>query len=93
MAVYQCLLFSSGRVVYWENVESESDSSITALLSDLLLEGRWDVAEAWREEELVSRVVRHMDTSMVVRRRPQSPRLNDRQVLSGDLSLDAVPTG
>jgi hypothetical protein len=68
VAVYQCLLFSSGRVGYWENVESESDNSIAASLSDLLLEGKWDVGEAWRTEHLISRIVRHMDTSMAVRR-------------------------
>jgi hypothetical protein len=56
MATYQCLFFMDGRVGYWENVGAGGDASIGALLEEMLAEGDWNAAEAWRDDVLVCRV-------------------------------------
>jgi hypothetical protein len=55
---YQCLFFMNGRVEYWENVTADGDVSIQALLTEMLGEGNWHYAEAWRDNVLVSRLMK-----------------------------------
>jgi hypothetical protein len=57
-AVYVCLLYSAGEIEYWENLECESDREALALMTTMISEGNWDVAELWREDELVHRLVK-----------------------------------
>jgi hypothetical protein len=57
MTIYQCLFFSEEDVAYWENLEAEGDFAIQQLLRERLARGEWSVAEAWRDNELVCRVV------------------------------------
>ena len=58
MALYVCLLYSAGVIEYWENLECESDREALALMTTMISEGNWDIAELWRGEELVHRLVK-----------------------------------
>ena len=58
MGTYQCLFFVNGRVDYWENVTADGDLSIRAILEEMLGEGNWHYAEAWRGDVLVCRIVK-----------------------------------
>ena len=58
MGTYQCLFFVNGRVDYWENVTADGDLSIRSLLEKMLGEGNWHYAEAWRDNVLVSRIMK-----------------------------------
>ena len=55
--VYQCFFFASGRIEYWENIESDSDEAIRALLSQRVAAENWEAAEAWAQDKLVCRMV------------------------------------
>jgi hypothetical protein len=55
MAIYLCLFFKDGIVAYWENIDTEADSCIRAVLMALMTK-EWEAAEAWRDEALVSRI-------------------------------------
>ena len=57
MGTHQCLFFLNGLVEYWENVTADGDVSIEALLEDMLAQGNWHSAEAWRDDMLVCRVM------------------------------------
>jgi hypothetical protein len=54
--VYQCFFFSAGRIEYWENIESNSDGAIQALLSQRLSTEYWEAAEAWAQDKLICRI-------------------------------------
>jgi hypothetical protein len=56
--LYVCLLYSAGVIEYWENLECESDRAALALMATMVCEGNWDIAELWREDELVHRLVK-----------------------------------
>jgi hypothetical protein len=58
MGTYQCLFFVNGRVEYWENVAADGDLSIRARLEEMLGEGNWHYAEAWRDDVLVCRILK-----------------------------------
>ena len=58
MALYVCLLYSAGVIEYWENLECESDGAALAVVTTMISEGNWDIAELWRGEELVHRLVK-----------------------------------
>jgi hypothetical protein len=55
--VYQCFFFAAGRIEYWENIDSDSDGAIEALLSQRLAAENWEAAEAWVEDKLICRIV------------------------------------
>ena len=57
MGTYQCLFFVYGRVGYWENVKADGDLSIRSLLEQMLREGNWHYAEAWRDDLMVCRIM------------------------------------
>ena len=56
--LYVCLLYSAGVIEYWENLECESDRAALTLMTAMISEGNWDIAELWREDELVHRLVK-----------------------------------
>ena len=56
MALYQCLLFSAGVIVDWENLECESDQAAMAALIASVSDQAWDVAEIWLGDKLVQRL-------------------------------------
>ena len=58
MAIYQCFFFSEGRVRNWENVECETSSSLKSFLACRLVNGAWDAAEGWMQDDMVYRVER-----------------------------------
>jgi hypothetical protein len=58
MAIYQCFFFSEGRIRNWENVECETSSSLRSLLARRLVNGAWDAAEGWMQDDMVCRVER-----------------------------------
>ena len=58
MAVYQCLLFSTGVIGYLENLEYEADGAALASLTAQMSEGEWDTAELWRGDQLIHRLSR-----------------------------------
>jgi hypothetical protein len=58
MTIYQCFFFSSGRIAYWENIECNGSTPLTATLRDKLKNGKWKHAEAWSEGKLVCDVHR-----------------------------------
>ena len=53
MPVYQCFVFSRGRVSYWENIECDGRVPLVAALGDRLKNGKWNHAEAWSGGKLV----------------------------------------
>jgi hypothetical protein len=55
--VYQCFFFAAGQIELWENIESDSDAAIQALLSQRLATENWEAAEAWTQDKLVCRIV------------------------------------
>jgi hypothetical protein len=57
VGVYQCFFFAAGQIEYWENIESDSDEAIQALLSQRLSAENWEAAEAWAQDKLVCRIV------------------------------------
>lgn len=60
MAIYQCFFFSEGRVRNWENVECETSSSLKSILACRLVNGAWDAAEGWMQDDMVYRVERRL---------------------------------
>ncbi len=58
MAVFQCFFFSDGHIGYWENIERETEGSLRFLFREMLAQGEWDAAEAWKDDRLVCRVMR-----------------------------------
>ena len=60
MAIYQCFFFSEGRIRNWENVECETISSLKSLLARGLVNGAWDAAEGWMQDDMVYRVERRL---------------------------------
>jgi hypothetical protein len=57
VAVYQCFFFAAGRIEYWENIESNSEGAMQALLSQRLSAENWEAAEAWSQDQLICRIV------------------------------------
>jgi len=57
MAIYQCFFYSDGRIVFWENLESESNEGISDLLTRRLWSGEWNAAEAWLGDSLICRIL------------------------------------
>ena len=55
MGSYECLFFSDGQVVYWENIRASSEETLRDFLMGTLLSGGWHVGEAWRHDTLVCR--------------------------------------
>jgi len=60
MAIYQCFFFSEGRIRNWENVECETSGSFRSLLARRLVNGAWDAAEGWMQDDMVYRVERRL---------------------------------
>ena len=60
MAIYQCFFFSEGRIRNWENVECETISSLKSLLTRHLVNGAWDAAEGWMQDDMVYQVERRL---------------------------------
>jgi hypothetical protein len=56
MAIYLCLFFKDGKVVYWENIGAGADSCIRAVLMAMMTTNEWEAAEAWQGEVLVCRI-------------------------------------
>jgi hypothetical protein len=56
VAIYQCLFFTVDHIDYWENIESNSDGEIKALLNQRLAAGNWQAAEAWLQDVQVCRI-------------------------------------
>jgi hypothetical protein len=64
MTTHQCFFFADGRVGDWENIETETNTSLARLLARRLGNGEWDYIEAWFNDELVCVVHRNRaDTS------------------------------
>ncbi|HZT18366.1 MAG TPA: hypothetical protein VFA23_03125 [Dongiaceae bacterium] len=58
MALFQCFFFSDGRIGYWENIERDTEASLRSKLLNMLCDGEWEAAEAWRDDRLVCRALR-----------------------------------
>jgi hypothetical protein len=56
VAVYQCFFFAAGRIEYWENIESDSDGAIEAVIKQRLSAENWEAAEAWAQDKLICRI-------------------------------------
>jgi hypothetical protein len=56
--IYHCFFFAEGVIRYWENVKC-LDVNLQALLRSRLLNGKWQLAEAWAGETLICRVERN----------------------------------
>ena len=56
VAVYQCFFFTADRIACWENIESDSQVAIEALIKQRLSEESWEAAEAWAQNKLVCRI-------------------------------------
>ena len=61
MALFQCFYFTDSSIGYWENLECSADTHLSALLQQQLSIEHWHIAEAWRQDNLVCRVVRFPD--------------------------------
>ena len=57
MAMYQCFFYSDGIIVFWENLESESNEEIADLLTRRLCSGKRNAAEAWLGDDLICRIL------------------------------------
>jgi hypothetical protein len=56
VGVYQCFFFAADRIAYWENIESDSDQAIEALLRQRISTENWKTAEAWAHDKLICRI-------------------------------------
>jgi hypothetical protein len=54
--IYQCFFFILDHIEYWENIESNSDGEVTALLNQRLAVENWEAAEAWLQNRLICRI-------------------------------------
>lgn len=54
--IYNCFFFYMGRIIYWENIECESNDAIEDVLRSKLSRGEWDAGEAWIMDKLVCRI-------------------------------------
>jgi hypothetical protein len=69
--VYQCFFFAAVRIGYWENIDSDSDGAIEALLSQRLAAENWEAAEGWVQGNLICRIVAPAVSSENAPRQPE----------------------
>jgi hypothetical protein len=71
--ICQCLFFAPGRIDYWENIKSDSDTAIEVLLRQRLSTENWEAAEAWTQDKLICRILGPADRAENTAAKQSSP--------------------